>query len=55
MKADIYDKLTALTEEEIRILNGESEVNKSLYTDAGKFIIDSNKLLPKGQLIDIRN
>ncbi|OPJ62720.1 AraC family transcriptional regulator [Clostridium oryzae] len=54
MKADIYDKLTALTEEEIRILNGESEVNKSLYTDAGKFIIDSNKLLPKGQLIDIR-
>jgi len=54
VKADIYDKLTALTDEEIRILNGEQEVNKSLYTDEGKFIIDSNKLLPKGQLINIR-
>lgn len=54
MKAEIYDKLTALTDEEIRILNGEAQVNKSLYTDEGKFIIDSNKLLPKGQLINIR-
>lgn len=54
MKAEIYDKLTALTDEELKILNGESEVNKSLYTDNGKFIIDSNKLLPKGQLINIR-
>lgn len=54
MKAEIYDKLTALTDEEIRILNGEQEVNRSLYTDEAKFIIDSNKLLPKGQLINIR-
>lgn len=54
MKAEIYDKLIALTDEEIRLLNGEQEVNKSLYTDEGKFVIDSNKLLPKGQLINIR-
>ncbi|KOF56773.1 MULTISPECIES: AraC family transcriptional regulator [Clostridium] len=54
MKAEIYDKLTALTDEEIKILNGEHEVNKSLYTDNSKFVIDSSKLLPKGQLIDIR-
>lgn len=54
MKPEIYDKLTALTDEELKILNGESKVNKSLYTDQGKFIIDSNKLLPKGQLINIR-
>lgn len=54
MKAEIYDKLTALTDEEIKILNGEHEVNKSLYTDNSKFVIDSSKLLSKGQLIDIR-
>ena len=29
-------------------------MNKSIYTDDGKFIIDSNKLLPNGELINIR-
>lgn len=54
MLKDIHDKLMALTEEELRILNGESSVNKSIYTDEGKFIIDSNKLLQNGELISIR-
>lgn len=54
MLKDIHDKLTALTEEELKILNGESSVNKSIYTDDGNFIIDSNKLLPSGELINIR-
>lgn len=54
MNKDIHDRLMALTDEEQRILNGEHEVNKSLYTDNGQFIIDSNKLLRKEELIDIR-
>ncbi|MBK1809964.1 helix-turn-helix domain-containing protein [Clostridium sp. YIM B02505] len=54
MNKYIYDKLMALTDEEQRILNGEHEVNRSLYTDKGQFIIDSNKLLRKDELIDIR-
>lgn len=54
MREDIHNKLMELTEEEQKILNGEMEVNKSLYTDNGQFIIDSNKLLSKGELIDIR-
>ncbi|WP_238902069.1 MULTISPECIES: AraC family transcriptional regulator [unclassified Clostridium] len=54
MNKDIHDKLMALTDEEQKILNGEDEVNKSLYTDNGQFIIDSNKLLRKEELIDIR-
>ncbi|GMQ62109.1 AraC family transcriptional regulator [Vallitalea maricola] len=54
MNKDIHDKLIALTDEEQRIINGEYEVNKSLYTDNGQFIIDSNKLLGKDELIDIR-
>lgn len=54
MKEYIHNKLIALTDEENKILNGEHEVNKSLYTDNGQFIIDSNKLLGKEELIDIR-
>ena len=54
MIKEIHDKLIALTEEELRILNGENSVNKSIYTDDGKFIIDSNKLLHNKELISIR-
>jgi len=54
MLKEIHDKLTNLTEEELKITSGENSVNKSIYTDDGKFIIDSNKLLANGELIDIR-
>ena len=54
MRKDIYQRLIALTEEEENILNGEENVNKSLYTDNGEFIVDSRKLLQTGELIDIR-
>lgn len=54
MQEDIYKKLTELTEEEKQILNGNIEVDKKIYTDEKQFIIDSNKLLSKDELIDIR-
>lgn len=54
MKEEIHEKLLALTEEELKIINGDTAVNMSIYSDDEKFIIDSNKLLPKGELIDIR-
>jgi AraC-like DNA-binding protein/quercetin dioxygenase-like cupin family protein len=54
MRQDIHEKLLDLTDEEKQILNGEIEVDKSLYTDDGQFIIDSNKFLSQGELIDIR-
>ncbi|GKX65774.1 AraC family transcriptional regulator [Inconstantimicrobium mannanitabidum] len=54
MKEEIHEKLIALTEEELKIINGDTTVNMSIYSDDEKFIIDSNKLLPKGELIDIR-
>ncbi|MBD7911298.1 MULTISPECIES: AraC family transcriptional regulator [Clostridium] len=54
MIRDIHEKLLALTDEEKQILNGEIEVDRSLYTDNGQFIIDSDKLLSQGELIDIR-
>ena len=50
----IYEKLIELTEEEIEILNGHSEISKEIYTDNAQFIIDSNKLLQNDELISIR-
>lgn len=54
MTNEIYNRLLELTEEEKSILSGEISINKSIYTDNKQFIIDSNKLLSKGELIDIR-
>ena len=54
MRDDIYKKLIALTDEEKEILDGQVEVKKGIYTDERQFIIDSNKFLSKGNLIDIR-
>lgn len=54
MKSYIHKKLLELTEEEIQILNGTKEINKEIYTNNSKFIIDSNKLLSSGELIHIR-
>ncbi|MHC1681837.1 MAG: AraC family transcriptional regulator [Clostridiaceae bacterium] len=54
MREDIHKRLLELTEEEKQIISGDKEVNKSLYTDKGDFIIDSKKLLSNDELIDIR-
>lgn len=54
MLKEIHERLIVLTEEEIQILGGENHVNKSIYTDSGNFIIDSNKLLSEDELISIR-
>ncbi|MCR3758096.1 AraC family transcriptional regulator [Clostridium felsineum] len=55
MKKSIHDKLLEITEEERKILDEKVfKVDKSIYTNENKFIIDSNMLLPKGELIDIR-
>lgn len=36
------------------ILDGSSKIQKTLYTEKQEFVIDSGKLLEKGQLIEIR-
>ncbi|MCM1127952.1 MAG: AraC family transcriptional regulator [Lachnospiraceae bacterium] len=54
MQKKIIEYLGKITEEEQAILNGNLEVQKSLYTSGHEFIVDSNKLLAKGKLIDIR-
>lgn len=54
MLKEIHKKLIELTDEEVKILNGENSVNRNIYTSNRNFIIDSNKLLPEDELISIR-
>lgn len=54
MNQQLLDKLKVISKEESLILNGDTTVQKSLYTAKKDFIIDSKKMLKKGKLIDIR-
>lgn len=54
MNAELMDRLKPVTEEEKRILIGDKKINKEIYTTSKEFTIDSNKMLEKGSLIDIR-
>lgn len=54
MDQRLLDQLHEITEEEHRILDGDDSVQKELYTNAKDFVIDSNKMLAKGKLIDVR-
>jgi AraC family transcriptional regulator, L-rhamnose operon regulatory protein RhaS len=54
MNKDLMQKLMKITSEEQTILQEQKGVDKSIYTEAKDFTIDSRKLLKKGKLIDIR-
>lgn len=54
MKKELLNLLAPVTAEEQAILDGETCVRKDLYTDQKNFIIDSHKMLERGQLMDIR-
>lgn len=54
MSPDLLSKLKPVTEEEQILLNGQKDIQKSLYTEKEDFVIDSRKLLERGQLIEIR-
>lgn len=54
VQRELLEQLREITEEESRILNGEAEVDRDLYTSGSDFTIDSNKMLEEGKLIAIR-
>ena len=63
MKAEIYEQLKQITEEEAEILTGRNEVDRGRYMDlplqseaagTGSWGLDSKKLLDSGKLIQIR-
>lgn len=54
MNHKLLEELRYLTKEEIEILEGNTKINKALYTDSLSMVIDKNKLLEKGDLIQVR-
>lgn len=54
MQKELLTQLQKITPEEQAILNGMKNIRKDLYTSRKDFVIDSQKLLEKGRLIEIR-
>lgn len=54
MHEQLLNQLRRITEEEKEILRRQSGVDKSLYTSGKNFVVDKDKMLTGGRLIDIR-
>lgn len=54
MNAEIIRRLSVITDEEQAILDGKTDIDKKLYTEQKDLVIDCEKLLQKGKLIQIR-
>lgn len=54
MKKNIENKLKELTLEESHIINGNKVIDKNLYTNDDRFIVDINKLILPDEMINIR-
>jgi len=54
MNQELLEKLSVITAEEQSILDGNTQVDFDIYNQDSSFIIDSQKLLKKGKLIEIR-
>lgn len=54
MNQTLLEKLQIITEEEQRILDGNLNIEQTLYSDDDDFVIDSHRMLETGKLIDIR-
>lgn len=54
MNEALLERLSVLTEEEVRLLAGEP-LSQTAYTDSSAFVISSRKLLPPRQMITLRS
>lgn len=54
MDERLLARLRTITEEEQAILDGQGTVQRERYTSRRDFVVDSEKLLEKGKLIEIR-
>lgn len=54
MRAVLLEQLSKITPEEQEILNGHTEIRQELYTSRKEFVVDSERLLERGRLIEIR-
>lgn len=54
MQNELLEQLHKISKEEQLILDGQQHIQKELYTSGKNFVVDSQKLLEKGRLIEIR-
>ena len=54
MNSELLEKLKKITDEEQEILNGRNEIDDRIYMKPSTNIVDRNKLLNNGELIQIR-
>lgn len=54
MNQELLNYLKPITEEEQAILDGQDDIQKELYTSGKDFVVDSEKLLERGRLVEIR-
>jgi len=51
---EIFKKFIPVTDEEKRLISGDSSIDKALYMESAENIINSRRLLEKGKLITLR-
>lgn len=54
MNAEIIGRLSVITKEEEGYRSGQSHISKTIYTEKKEWVIEGEKLLEKGKLIQIR-
>lgn len=54
MHQELLKALSVITEEEQNILNGRQDIDQQLYTEKKELVVDSEKLLQRGKLIQVR-
>ena len=54
MKKEILDKWSEITEEEQALLDGSLAIDRDIYMQSEKNIINAQKLIDSGKLITIR-
>lgn len=54
MRQELLEYLRRITPEEQAILDGRSGIRQELYTSRREFVVDSQRLLDQGRLIEIR-
>ena len=54
MRRTIIEQLSVISKEEQTILDGTKEIDRTIYAGTGDFVIDQEKVLNSGRLIQIR-
>ena len=54
MNPSLLNALSVITEEELKILDGNTSIDQTIYSDDKELVVDCKKLLNSGKLIQVR-